>query len=1041
MENLKRFMLSLLFFIGATVSALAQGQTISGTVLQKADNEPVIGATIKEVGNPKNATVTDIDGIFKIKVGAGAKLEVSYIGMTAQTVTAKNGMKVLLADDLKNIDEVVVVGTVMRKSDLSGSVAMVDSKTLSERPVTSINEALQGRMAGVSVTTNANPADDATIKVRGINTINSGSDPIYVVDGQVMTSDFGGFSSINPNDVESVQVMKDASATALYGSRGANGVVLITTKKASKGEGHINYDGYVTITNIRNRPSTMSATELGNLRADAFANGYRMNNPTASEADVQNYITNTIWGTNTVFSAEEMETYKSGKSYDWLSQVLRTGVQHNHNLSFSRGADKTNIYMSLNYAGTKGILGKSNQDKYSGRINADTEITSWLKVGTSTNVSYQKDNMHDNTVYTKALGGNPMLDYAPYQDPSTAYDATHQYWYYQALSSNYNNDFNPFTMMDVQYYRNRSHITSTNYLNIKFMEGLNFRSTLAVDLSNQVWKQYLPSNSPTSVRNEPQSATLGDAQAKHERWSRKNWQWDNTLTFDHTFNKVHRLNAMIGTSATKTVGDFTQAIGYRFASDALGYNDLGGASKYESTTISSDAYTQTLLSYLVRANYVYANKYYVTATARYDGSSKFGDGYKWGVLPSFSVAWDIKQEKFMQKADFLDKLKLRFGFGVVGNQDITNYAYQTLYSMAAVRGSQGGTTIGMPSITLSDSRGTTNLTWEKQKQWNVGLDFGFLNNRINVSVDYFHIINDDLLMQHSLATTTGFSTTWENIGQVKNDGIEASINANIISTKDFQWNVSANISHDKNKVTKLYGDTKEILNGTERTGNIFLGESLNNIYAYQCGGIATAENESQWKNVDQNGHTVAYGDLFVVDRNNDGKINEYDKYIVGNTNPKIYGGFATDLSYKGFTLNAVFNYSLGAKRISEYYEGLISSVGLSMASTDLNDRYSTDNPNAAYPRVVTNASSYNGWDASDCDFAVQNASYLRLSTLSLGYTFNRSLIQKIHLSNLRLYVTGSNLFCATKYKGFDPEQGDTGYPPCRSFTIGINIAY
>lgn len=1041
MERSKRLLLSLLLLVGMTLTAVAQNQKISGTVILKVDNEPAIGATVREVGIPNNGTVTDFDGKFNITVKNGAKLEIQYVGTKTQIVAAKNGIEVFLEDDSETIEEVVIVGTVMRKSDLTGAVGMIDSKTLSERPVTNLNEAMQGRIAGVNISTNANPADDSSIKIRGINTINSGSDPIYVVDGQVMTNDFGGFSSINPNDVESVQVLKDASATALYGSRGANGVILITTKKARRGEGHINYDAFVTMTTVANRPSTMSAQQLGQLRADAFTNGYRLNNPSASEADIQNYVNNTIWGTNTIISADEMDTYTSGKSFDWLKQNLRTGVQHSHNLSFSKGTDKSNIFLSLNYVGTTGILGSSNQNKYSGRINADTEITPWLKIGTSTNYSYQVDNMHDNTVYTKALGGNPMLDYAPYQNPTTAYDATHQYWYYQALSSNYNNDFNPFTMKDVQYYRNRSHITSTNYLNIKFMEGLNFRSTFAIDMSNQKWAEYLPSNSPTTVRNEPQSATLGDARAKQERWARVNWQWDNTITFDKTIKQVHRLNAMLGTSATKTTGDYTKAQGMRFASDDLGYNYLGGASKYESTDIASDAYTQTLLSYILRGNYVYANKYYVTATARVDGSSKFAKGHKWGVFPSFALAWDMRQEKFLDNADWLDKLKLRLGFGVVGNQDITNYAYQSLYYMKAIRGSKNGVTIGQPSISLSDTRGTTALTWERQNQWNVGFDLGFLDNRINLSIDYFHIINDNLLMKHSLAPTSGFADTWENIGKVVNNGVEASINAAVIQTKDFQWNVSANISYDKNKVTKLYGATDKILNGTDRQGNIFLDESLNTIYAYQCGGIATEENRAQWDGIDQNGHTVAVGDLFVVGRNSDGKINENDKYIAGKTTPNVYGGFATDLSYKGFTLNAVFNYSIGAKRVTDYYEGLISSVGLSQASTDLMDRYSSSNPNGSLPRVVTNTSAYNGWKASECDFAVQNASYLRLSTLSLSYRFNDNVLKKLHLSNLRLYATANNVFCATKYKGFDPEQGDTGYPPCRSFTFGVNVSY
>lgn len=381
--KIKQFLSTLLLLLVIT-TAMAQTRQITGTVYSKSDGETIIGATVREVGNESNGTITDLDGKFTLTVPNGSELKFSYVGLKEEIAKAVDGMKVYLSEEGQVMDEVVIVGTVMRKSDLTGSVAMIDSKALSERPVTSVNEALQGRMAGVSINTNANPADDSSIKVRGINTINSGSEPIYVVDGQVMTNDFGGFSSINPNDVENIQVLKDASATALYGSRGANGVVLITTKKAKKGEGYVTYDGWVSLTSVCSRPSTMNAQQLGHLRVEAFANGYMMSNP---DANRQAYIDNTLLGTNLAFSEEELNTYRSGKSYNWLDQNLRTGVQHNHTVSFAKGAEKNNVYLSLNYSGVNGILGNSSQSKYNGRINADTEINSWLKVGTSTYVS------------------------------------------------------------------------------------------------------------------------------------------------------------------------------------------------------------------------------------------------------------------------------------------------------------------------------------------------------------------------------------------------------------------------------------------------------------------------------------------------------------------------------------------------------------------------------------------------------------------------------------------------------------------------------
>lgn len=708
----KRFLSLLLVVICATLHAMAQLITVKGNVVDKAA-EPIIGASVTIAGTTKG-TVTDIDGNFTMQADANAELTISYIGFKSKKVKVGNGnLKIELEEENASLDEVVIVGAVMRKSDLTGSVAMVDSKTLEQRPVTNVNEAIQGRMPGVSVVTNANPADDSSIKIRGVNTINSGSDPIYVVDGQVMDNSFGGFSSINPNDVENIQVLKDASATAIYGSRGANGVVVITTKKAKLGEGKVSYAGFISATTKSHLPKTMNAQQLGDLRIDAFANGYMLDHPTA---DRQAYINNTLLGTNLAFSPDEMKTYKSGKSYDWIDQVLRTGIQQNHTVSFSNGMEKGNVYVSLNYSGNNGILGHSNQEKYNGRVNADTQIKPWLKVGTNTSFNYTTDHMHDNTVYTKALNGNPLLDYAPYADPATMHTAPYEYVYYQSNNSNYNNEFNPFAMEEVQYKRNRQTLSSTNYININPIQGLNFRSTLAVQISNQKWMEYMPSDAPTSVRNEPQSDTTGDANAKHERWTRTNWQWDNTVTYNHVFNKVHSLNLLMGTSFTKTKGDYTKAKGYRFASDDLGYKKLDAASKFESTEIGSDFYTQTLMSYLIRGNYVYANKYYATATARLDGSSKFASGHKWGLLPSFSLAWDVRQEKFMEKVSWLDKLKLRAGYGMSGNQDIANYVYGSWYNMVAQRSSVNGVTVGSSSISRSTNRGTPALTWEKQKQ-------------------------------------------------------------------------------------------------------------------------------------------------------------------------------------------------------------------------------------------------------------------------------------------------------------------------------------
>lgn len=1028
-------MIALLGFYSQMLAQTA----ITGNV-KDVMGEPIIGASVIVIGT-SNGTVTDFNGDFSMMVNKGDELAISYIGFVTHKVkvNAFAPINITLLEDNAELDEVVVVGTIMKKSDLTGAVGIVDGKTLAEKPVTNVNQALQGRVSGVFVEPGARPSDDSGVRIRGINTINSGSDPIYVVDGMVMTNDFGGFSSINPNDVEHLEVLKDASATALYGSRGANGVVLITTKKGASKEGTVTYDGWLSISNMTQRPKTMDATALANLRIDAFANGYLRNNPTENR---DSYINNVLLGSNLAFSEQEFQSRNGNlwNNYDWLNEVTRTGVQHNHNVSFSKAFDKGNVYFSLNYSNLEGIVKGSEQQKYSGRINTEYNVKEWLKVGTNTTFTRTEDAIPTDDVYNKALGANPILDFRPYKDPATRYKSQYLTIYYQALTENYNNEYNPFNSMDVQQDRKRTRLASSNFININPMKGLNFRSTLSIDYTAQTWFSYTPGNIQESVRHES-----GDAIAQHERYEQTNWQWDNSLSYDTQIGK-HKLNAMVGTSMSRNHNNYDLSRGYRFPSNHLGYHELAGAAAYEKTVIDSDFNTSTLQSYIARANYNYDSRYFLTVTARYDGSSKFASGHRWGIFPSFSFAWEATNEKFMQEQNIFSRLKFRVGYGMVGNQDIANFVYDTWYNPVAQRQTVDGNTIGVAGYGTSGLRGTPAITWEKQKQFNIGVDFGFLKNRITASVDAFYITNDNLLMQHSLAITTGYDSTWENIGKVENKGVELGINALIVDHKDFSWNFGGNISYDSNEVTKLYGDVYEILNGTEREGNIFLNESLHTIYTYRAGGIANESNRSEWEGKDYNGHTVEVGDLFVKDISGpngtpDGVINEYDRDIVGKTDPKVYGGFNTDFRYKNFTLNAIFTYALGAKKISGYYESLVNSVGLSTASADLLDRWSVDNVSAKFPRVISNSSGYNGYKPSDTDLTVQNANYLRLSTLTLAYNFDREIINKMHLSGLRLCATASNLFCLTPYKGFDPETGDYGYPPVKTFTFGLNVSF
>lgn len=491
---MKRKLLSLLvlMFIGVQ-AALAQND-VTGQVVDE-NSEPLIGASVKVKGSSVGAP-TDLDGNFTLKAEPGATLVVSYIGYETREVKvpASGKMKIILENDANQLDGVVVVGVLMKKSDLTGAVSHVDSEVLTQKPVTNINEALQGRVAGVNITRGITPSDDSSIKIRGTNTINSGSSPIYVVDGLVMDNQFGFYNSINVNDVESIEVLKDASATALYGSRGANGVIVITTKKGRKGEGTVSYDGWVSFSTMGHRPETMSAQETFDLRAEAFMNGYIYNNPNSTAAERQAYWDDVIMGSNTVFSDEEFAGYRSGKTYDWLDQVTKTGVEHNHSVSFSKGTDNSSIYLSLGYSGLDGVVKGTEQDKYYGRINAETYIKPWLKIGTNTSYTYVKDDMTDSSVYNMALErSNPLIDYAPYKDDATRHNEDYLTLYWRVRSEENNNYYNPFNSMEIQTERERYHFTSANYININPIKGLNIRSTFAINHAEQSWNQFIPS--------------------------------------------------------------------------------------------------------------------------------------------------------------------------------------------------------------------------------------------------------------------------------------------------------------------------------------------------------------------------------------------------------------------------------------------------------------------------------------------------------------------------------------------------------------------
>ena len=544
---MKKFLSALMLVVAFCLTAVAQ-TNVTGTVIDES-HEPLPGASVVVKGESRGVA-TNVDGQFTVSAKVGDILQVSYVGYqsTEVKVPANGKMQIVLKESSDLLDEVVVVGVSMKKSDLTGAVSHIDSDVLTQKPVTSLNEALQGRVTGVAVTRSSKPSDDSGIKIRGTNTINSGSDPIYVVDGLVMGNEFGFYNSLNINDIESIQVLKDASATALYGSRGANGVIIVTTKKGKQSNGQVSYDGWVSWQKMGHRPERMNATQLGDLRKQAYINGFLFENPDATAEDLQNHIDNFVMAPDKVFAAEELETYLNGRSYDWVDPVLRTGVTTNHNLSFSQATDKTNVYISLGLKDLRGMVKGTDQQRYNGRVNASANITPWLRVGTNTTYSYTHDNMTDDNVYYKAYYCDPLVDNAPFMSDETRHETDYLCTWWQSPNTEKNNNFNPYNTLEIKTERSRYHFTSSNYININPIDGLNIRSTFAINRAEQSWNQFQPTGIQESIRYRG-----GDAYATQQRFGNTQWQWDNTIQYIRDFDYAHHMDVFFGTSASRNI--------------------------------------------------------------------------------------------------------------------------------------------------------------------------------------------------------------------------------------------------------------------------------------------------------------------------------------------------------------------------------------------------------------------------------------------------------------------------------------------------------
>lgn len=1019
MNRLKLCFITLLCVL-PLFGSMAQSVKIEGSVRDSQTDELLPGVNVMVKGSSIGA-MTNIDGAFSITVQKGSVLEFSFIGYEKQEYGVKGNAKIQVELNPVGIamDEVIVVGASMKKSDLTGSVARVTDKTLQQIPTADLNTALQGKVAGVFIQNSAKPGEAASIKIRGNNSIQYGTSPIYVIDGLLVDQ---GFEMLNPNDIATIDVLKDASATAIYGARGANGVVVITTKKGQKGKARVTYDGWYGSQSFSKEMPLINGSQLHDLRVEAYINEFNNTTnlpPARREKYIKDNFLSTTVPPNTIFTEDEMEAYLSGKTYNWLDAVTQNAYQQNHAVSFSGAGDKGSYFMSFNYNQQEGLMKNVSYERYTGKINLDQMVKPWLKVGTNTTFVYQVGHpVADDNTFPVALRADPLLPISG------------EYWYMKYGTEESQSNNNPIRDLNVVRDANQARFMSSNFININPIKGLDIRSTFSIDYMSKEDYTYYSTETTQSYK------ASADGQAKHRKDKMLNWQWDNTVSYKTLIKEKHRISAVLGANMSYYSQNWNSLDVKGFGNDFFSYKAIAGASKKEDFGVNSDFWTYSMASVFLRAGYVYDSRYYVTFTGRYDGSSKFGTNNKWGFFPSVSASWNITGEEFMQLQNVINNLRLRVGYGLAGNQNIPNYGYQTLYDVRA--------TLGTSALINWGRYGNPDLRWEKQKQINVGLDYGMFNDRLSFTLDLFHIDNEDLLMTISKSPSSGYLDQLANVGTLRNRGIEFSINATPIRTKDWNWNIGFNISADRNKIIKLDGQAQEIYklggmsnNEIQTEGNLFVGESLNTIYMYLFDRIIQESDMDYVNSLELGSRTAQPGDILPLDRDHNGIINDKDRTVVGVKDPKFYGGIHTTVSWKGLELTLVGNYSYGAKKTSFLYNSLVTSDGRSAAHKDILNRWTPENTNTLIPRAYH---AFSGFGYGSTSLCLQDASFFRLSSATLAYTFPRKLINKIYLDNLRIYFTGSNLFTATKYRGFDPETGDW-YPNTRMYVVGLNISF
>ena len=1019
-------------------------EAITGTVVDPS-GEPIIGATVMEKGT-SNGTVTDFDGNFKLKVQAGKTLLVTYIGYDVQELRAADGMKVTLAESSTTLNEVVVTGyTSQRKADLTGAVSVVSVAELSKQNENNPMKALQGRVPGMNISADGNLAGAATVRIRGEGTLNSGVDPLYIIDGVPTTS---GMHELNGNDIESIQVLKDAASASIYGSRAANGVIIITTKKGKDGKVKVNFDSSIAASFYAHKIETMNAQQWGrafwqanvNDGMDPNANplGYRFNwGVDGNGVPVLNDVKMNMF-------LDEGATVRSADT-DWFDQVTRTGVVQQYNLSVSNGNEKGNSFFSIGYYDNKGTIKDTQFSRLSARANADYKLFDGkVVIGENFTINRTKGVDAPGNILANSLQFNPNF-------PIYAENGE----YAQALGA-YSERENPMSILannrDNEYTMWR--MFGDAHLSITPIKNLTLRTTLGLDYSQKKQRFFT-----YPIANGKVTRTETAAENKQEHWMR--WMWNAIATYNLEMG-LHRGDAMIGMEVNRENYDWTSAKRYELSILNTDYMWPSAGSGKQLAQGSGSGYS--LVSFFGKINYTYADRYMASFTLRRDGSSRFGVNNQYGTFPSVSAGWRISQEQFMQPTrSWLDDLKIRYSWGKTGNQAIDNNARYTLYkpvtstalwesgdpgSAYDIGGTNGG--VDLNSGYVRTQRGNEDIKWETTTQHNIGVDFAVLRNEVYGSFDWFHKKTTDILLfMEGIGSMGEGSGQFVNAGEMKNVGWEFSIGYRHKLSNGFSWDINGNISRYTNEITKL---PQTVISNGKFGGNSkmsVIGHAKGSIVGYVADGIFKSQAE-----IDNHAYQegAGIGRIRWKDINGDGKITEDDQTWIYNPVPDFTWGLNIYLQYKDWDFTMFWQGVQGVdanydevRRVKTQTDLWASNhpdcnVPYLNKGTRLLDAWTPQNPDSDIPALTT--SDKNG-EGRKSTYYVESGSFAKLRTVQLGYNVPKSFVQKLMLERLRLYISAQNLLTikSGKFTGADPENPGFNYPIPINLTFGLNVSF